>query len=412
MKVDLLLTGDGRRQFYGEVQESLGEADPPHQGLRGWLERERERLATLWRHDDSRVMRALHRIWDWLNRWTDPDEVWLIRLRSAAAIEVRHPTTLTAADASLAWAEFLEGRKRRHLAWLVFYAATCPLTLLLVPLPGPNLIGYWCAYRAIRHLMVVLGLFRAGRGRVPTTFGPSEALDRPPGNGRATREDLMCEIHGLSRQAQTPGARELVCTAGEVDRVAETADMVLRQADRPSGLGVDRRADQRGGRPRHRPADVETFGASQPGSWHKDTEGKTCAFVSLAYVSLDLTDLRMQGSDGAAAEGRMAAVGMASNPMPDDPTRWARPQRPTPQPQARYVAGLEGQASFAEPLRKQAAQVGMDQAERWLALSDAGAGVEDLLRVNFGRVEAVILDFYHAAKHLGDLGRALSPAMS
>ena len=51
----------------------------------------------------------------------------------------------------------------------------------------------------------------------------------------------------------------------------------------------------------------------------------------------------------------------------------------------------------------------MDQAERWIALSDAGAGVEDLLRVNFGRVEAVILDFYHAAEHLGDLGRALYP---
>ena len=35
--------------------------------------------------------------------------------------------------------------------------------------------------------------------------------------------------------------------------------------------------------------------------------------------------------------------------------------------------------------------------------------MEDLLRVNFGRVEAVILDFYHAAEHLGDLGRALYP---
>jgi hypothetical protein len=35
--------------------------------------------------------------------------------------------------------------------------------------------------------------------------------------------------------------------------------------------------------------------------------------------------------------------------------------------------------------------------------------VEDLLRVNFGRVGAVILDFYHAAEHLGDLGRALYP---
>ena len=106
----------------------------------------------------------------------------------------------------------------------------------------------------------------------------------------------------------------------------------------------------------------------------------------------------------------MAAVGMIYNPVPEDPARWARSPGRTPQFQARYVAGLEGQASLAEPMRRQAAQVGMDQAERWIALSDAGAGVEDLLRVNFGRVEAVILDFYHVAEHLGDLGRALYPA--
>ena len=42
--------------------------------------------------------------------------------------------------------------------------------------------------------------------------------------------------------------------------------------------------------------------------------------------------------------------------------------------------------------------------------SDAGAGVEDWLRVNFGRVEAVIVDFYHVTEHLGDLARVLYPA--
>ena len=61
-------------------------------------------------------------------------------------------------------------------------------------------------------------------------------------------------------------------------------------------------------------------------------------------------------------------------------------------------------------MRRQAAQVGMDRAQCWIALSDAGAGVEDWLRVNFGRVDAVIVDFYHAAEHLGDLARALYPA--
>jgi hypothetical protein len=214
------------------------------------------------------------------------------------------------------------------------------------------------------------------------------------------------EALGLSRQALTPGARELVCIAGAVDSFAEAADVVLRKLAglRVSESTVERTSEATGHDIGQRQAAGETFGASAPWSWHTDAEGKTCA-----YVSLDLTGLGMQGPDGGAAEGRMAAVGMVYNPVPDDPHQWAQPQGRAPRFQARYVAGLEGQASLAEPLRKQAAQVGMDQAQRWIALSDAGAGVEDLLRVNFGRVEAVILDFYHAAEHLGDLGRALYP---
>jgi hypothetical protein len=213
------------------------------------------------------------------------------------------------------------------------------------------------------------------------------------------------EILGLSRQALTPGAKQLVCIAGAVDSFAEAADVVLKKLAglRVSESTVERTSEAVGQDIGQRLRAGETFGPSTPWPWHKDAEGKTCA-----YVALDLTGLGMQGPDGGAAEGRMAAVGMIYNPVPEDPTWWAQPQR-TPQFQARYVAGLEGQASLAEPLRKQAAQVGMDRAERWIALSDAGAGLEDLLRVNFGRVETVILDFYHAAEHLGDLGRALYP---
>ncbi len=51
----------------------------------------------------------------------------------------------------------------------------------------------------------------------------------------------------------------------------------------------------------------------------------------------------------------------------------------------------------------------MDRAERWIALSDGGRGVEDFLRTNFPRVEVVILDFYHAAEYLGDLAQVLHP---
>jgi hypothetical protein len=214
------------------------------------------------------------------------------------------------------------------------------------------------------------------------------------------------EILGLSRQALTPGAQELVCLAGAVDSFGEAAKVVLKKlaALHVSESTVERTSEAVGGDIGQRVAAGETFGASTPWPWHKDAEGKTCA-----YVSLDLTGLGMQGPDGAAAEGRMAAVGMVYNPVPEDPAQWAQPKGRTPKFQARYVAGLEGQAALGEPLRRQAAQVGMDRAERWIALSDAGAGVEDWLRVNFGRADVVILDFYHVTEHLGDLGRALYP---
>ena len=51
----------------------------------------------------------------------------------------------------------------------------------------------------------------------------------------------------------------------------------------------------------------------------------------------------------------------------------------------------------------------MDRAERWVAISDGGAGIEDWLRANFPRVEAVILDFYHVAEYLSEWAKVLHP---
>ncbi|MGZ3415834.1 MAG: ISKra4 family transposase [Isosphaeraceae bacterium] len=212
---------------------------------------------------------------------------------------------------------------------------------------------------------------------------------------------------GLNRTAWTPGARDVVCLAGAVDSFAEAGTVVLRKR---AGLHVSESTGARAGEATgqeigRRLAAGEVFGPQTPWSWHQDAEGRTCA-----YVSIDLTGIGMQGPKAVAAEGRMAGIGMVYNPVPDERCRWAHPNGATPRFQARYVATLGGQAALSEPLRKQAAQVGMDRAERWIALCDAGAGLEDLLTIHFGRVEVVIVDFCHPAEHLGDLGRALFPS--
>lgn len=148
-----------------------------------------------------------------------------------------------------------------------------------------------------------------------------------------------------------------------------------------------------------------TFGGKQLWDWFRDALGRT-----IGYISLDATGVRQQGIHGEFAEGRMAYVGMIFNPHPDPERVFEGVPKPSEPMRARYVSGLYPLAEMGPLLRRQAGQVGLDQAETWVALSDGGAGLEDFLRMNFPRVEAVILDFYHASEYLGKLAKALHPS--
>lgn len=204
----------------------------------------------------------------------------------------------------------------------------------------------------------------------------------------------------------TRGAQEVLALAAAAESFAMAAAALLRKMSglRTSAESVRRIGEAAGADIGRRLNAGEVFGPRCAWRWHKDSDMKTCA-----YLSIDLTGVRMQGPGAVAAEGRMAAVAMVYNPVPEDHQRWANPEGRAPAFQARYVAGMAGQAALGAPLWRQAARVGISQAQRWIALSDGGAGLEELVRTHFQRVEAVILDFYHAAEHLGELARALYP---
>ncbi len=214
---------------------------------------------------------------------------------------------------------------------------------------------------------------------------------------------------GLATGALTPGASQAVCLGGALVSFAKAAEEILPRLAgwRLSESTVERTTEAPGRDLGRALAAGVTFGPDRAWAWHRDAEGRTGA-----YVSIDATSVPQQGPDGTQAEGRMATVAMVYNPVPDEPSQWARSTARRPPWQARYLATLTGQAALGGPLRRQAAQVGMDRADRWIALSDGGSGLEDWLVVHFGRVEAVILDFYHAAEHLGDLAKALYGAGS
>jgi len=209
----------------------------------------------------------------------------------------------------------------------------------------------------------------------------------------------------LSARALTPAAERLATLAGGVaDSFGKGADLLREMAGlRLSESTVERTTEDVGARLAALLAAGITFGPPVRWDWRRDARGRT-----VAYVTVDATGTRQQGPGGAAAEGRMAYVAGVYNPPPAD---GRRPAGAAPAVQARYVAGLYGLADVGPLLRRQAAQVGMEAAELWVALTDGGSGLEDFARHNFNRPDLVlILDFYHAASYLEKLARALHPA--
>jgi hypothetical protein len=200
VKVYLLDVNDGpeagRRLFYAgppsDEDEYGGEAAVAGgRGLRGWVEERYRRLEDGWKRSQTSAARLSRRVWERLHRATHPDETLLARLYSARAIDVHHPASLTAEEALTAWLAFLSKANRRHWPWFVVNVLVAPLTVLLAPLPGPNLVGYWFAYRAVRHGLILIGLGRARSGRVETRLRPSAVLDRPiPRTGPGPDHDV------------------------------------------------------------------------------------------------------------------------------------------------------------------------------------------------------------------------------
>jgi hypothetical protein len=203
-------------------------------------------------------------------------------------------------------------------------------------------------------------------------------------------------VLGVTATALSPGAEEVACIAGVQSSFAEASTKVLPKL---AGLQlaestVERTTEATGGRLAAAQTAERREEAAQAWAWHKDAEGKT-----VADVAVDATGVPQQGREGAKAESRMANVAVLYNPVPADPARWASPAvGPEPTWQARYVASLERMAVVGAALRQQSVAVGMEQAERWIALSDGGTGWEVTAHLGCERLSSV--RFSEAARQL------------
>ena len=185
MKVYLLSIDNRRFFFYADAaaareEDDRAEPSAPPTGVWGRLQERYHKIKSTGERSDSWIVQWTRRSWDWLHSWSHPDESMLVRLRSTRRIDLHHPAARPADEVRALWTDYLNHRWWRHLLWMTANGLVAPFALAtLWILPGPNLIGYWFAYRAVHHALIVWGIRRVRRERIDLDLHPVAELDWP-----------------------------------------------------------------------------------------------------------------------------------------------------------------------------------------------------------------------------------------
>lgn len=79
------------------------------------------------------------------------DDRFLRRLRSIRTITVGLNRPIDAAEVRIRLKRMLRDRSYHHMRWLIIDLLLLPLSLFVMVLPGPNLIGYYLVFRVFSH---------------------------------------------------------------------------------------------------------------------------------------------------------------------------------------------------------------------------------------------------------------------
>jgi hypothetical protein len=216
MDVYLVPTGPERYELYFEAVDDDAPAAGPSSGVVARMQLkfrevltavEREREAV---HDAAEPV-TLGRRWRrrfvrWMaERIAEQRLLW--HLRGQADVSLQAPDCLGPEAAMTTLRRLLQADADRHVRWLAADAVGLLFSLLLVPLPGPNLPGYYFTFRVVGHLFAIRGA-RHGLRHARWAVVPSAPLSRladlgqcPPADRAARLSAIESEL-GLSRFAR------------------------------------------------------------------------------------------------------------------------------------------------------------------------------------------------------------------
>lgn len=120
----------------------------------------------------------------------------LWQLRGTVTASLFHPDDLTPAQARELLNRSLRRDWERHRFWLVIDSVCGFASLLLVLIPGPNVVGYYFLFRIVGHALSLRGA-RQGISKTAWTMAPHPALTTLRSvvrAGSAERADVVVEV--------------------------------------------------------------------------------------------------------------------------------------------------------------------------------------------------------------------------
>ena len=184
MDVFVIPIGRDRYELYCESAVEAPELPPGSSGIIGRI---RYRFAVMLHQAEerrrsgappSRGPTRLGRLQDWIMAWVAErvaEQRLLWNLRRETAVVAFHPQDLTFEQTQTLIRRTLQRDYERHRAWLVADSLLFIGAIALILLPGPNIIGYYFAFRVMGHWLSIRGALQGLRA-VTWTGQPCEPL--------------------------------------------------------------------------------------------------------------------------------------------------------------------------------------------------------------------------------------------
>lgn len=138
-----------------------------------WISRKLDSLSSRWTTQQEKMPGWARRLLDRLQRPPRPEEALLRSLCSAELVEIEYPSDWRPRRALRRWRHLLRSGRAHHLIRAVLWAGLIPPSLLLVLIPGPNVVGFYFTYRSLTHALAWLGGGRALKGSLPIRLAPA-----------------------------------------------------------------------------------------------------------------------------------------------------------------------------------------------------------------------------------------------